>query len=170
MRRPQPRIAEQVGEALARMHRAGRGFPLRARERAVARRAGRRCSRRPRRAPTKSRRGLASETAEELARSYRQLARGPARGRHPRRSVHRQRVLSRRQALRPDRLLFRLRRLSRLRPRDLPQRLVLRAERRIQFLEGQAMIAGYRARPPAGAGARSRRCRCWRAARRCASC
>ena len=71
---------------------------------------------------------------------------GPAARRHPRRSLQRQRLLSRREAVGADRLLFRLQRRVRLRPRHLPQRLVLRAGQRLQRLQG----AGDDLRPTSG--------------------
>ena len=51
----------------------------------------------------------------------------------------------------PDRLLFRLHRRPRLRPRDLPQRLVLRADGSFNLTKGRAMIAGYEAVRPLAA-------------------
>ena len=55
--------------------------------------------------------------------------RGLPEGRHPCGSVPRQRVLHRRAPVGADRLLLRLHRCARLRPGDLPERLVLRAGR-----------------------------------------
>ena len=52
-------------------------------------------------------------------------------GRHPCRSLSRQRLLPRRQAVGHHRLLFRLQRPPRLRSRHLPQRLVLRARQQL---------------------------------------
>ena len=77
---------------------------------------------------------------------------GPAGGRHPRRPLPRQRVLPRRQAVGPDRLLFRLQRHARLRRRGLPQRLVLRARRLAQRHQGARAARGLqRARGRFGA-------------------
>ena len=72
--------------------------------------------------------------------------------------------------LRPDRLLFRLHRLPRLRPRHLPQRLVLRERWQLQRHQGAAAAGELSRRARRSARTRSRRCRCWRAAAPCASC
>ena len=53
---------------------------------------------------------------------------------------------------------------------DLPQRLVLRARRRVQRLQGHGDDRRLRARCARSTPKRSRRCRSSRAARRCASC
>ena len=97
--------------------------------------AGARCSRcRATRADTVEP-GLAAFVAAELDVPRARLADGSAGGRHPRRPLPRQRVLPEGQALRADRLLFRLQRPLRLRPRGLPERLVLRGR---QFLQRHA--------------------------------
>ena len=98
------------------------------------------------------------------------LAARPAAGRHPRRPVSRQRVLPGRQAVGPDRLLFRLHRHARLRRRHLPQRLVLRARPFLQRHQGPQPARPPTSRPGRCRTPSSTRCRCWRAARRCASC
>ena len=130
------RIAREVGEALARMHLAGADFalsaaPTRCRLDALAAAVRGRARARP----TRSRRAW-QEIATSSSACERDLAGRPAGRRHPRRSVPRQRLLPRRQAVGPDRLLFRLQRLPRLRSRHLPQRLVLRAGWRVQRLQG----------------------------------
>ena len=71
---------------------------------------------------------------------------------------------------RHHRLLLRLQRPPGLRPRDLPERLVLRARRRLQHHQGAPAARGLSRRAAAHADASSRPCRCSRAARRCASC
>ena len=82
-----------------------------------------------------------SATCEEIVGAElevleRDWPRGSAARRHPRRSVSRQRVFSRRQAVGTDRFLFRLHRYARLRRRDLPQCLVLRAGSFLQRHQG----------------------------------
>ena len=98
------------------------------------------------------------------------LARRPGAGHHSCRPVSRQRVLPRRPAVRPHRLLFRLQRRTGLRHRRHAQRLVLRERPFLQHHQGRrrcsrAIKACARWRRPS-----ARRCRCWRAAQRCASC
>ena len=88
------------------------------------------------RAPTRVQPGLRERIADELDHLEAHWPRDLPRRRHPRRPVSRQRVLPRRQAVGPDRLLFRLQRRPRLRPRDLPQRLVLRAGSLLQRHQG----------------------------------
>ena len=80
-----------------------------------------------------------------------------------------QRLLRRRPGHRHHRLLLRLQRPARLRRRDLPERLVLRARRLVQRHQGPGAAAGLPPPPRRCARPRSRPCRCWRAARRCAS-
>ena len=58
--------------------------------------------------------GLCADIDKELDALAKAVAARPAAGRDPRRPVSRQRVLPRRQAVRPDRLLFRLHRHARL--------------------------------------------------------
>ena len=98
------------------------------------------------------------------------LAGRPAAGRHPRRPVSRQRVLPRRRAVRPDRLLFRLQRRAGLRHRRRAQRLVLRDRPRVQHHQGPGAAQGLSKRAHRSSRRSARPCRCWRAARRCASC
>ena len=107
--------------------------------------------------------GSAAVIEQELDPSGGALADGPGAGHHPRRPVSRQRVLSRRQALRPHRLLLRLQRCARLRHRRHPQRLVLRERPFLQHHQGPGAAQGLperaparrrRARGPAAAGAR----------------
>ena len=171
IRRPSARHCAAVGEALAQTASRRRRFLRPARQRAVGRTAGGRCtSRRADRADSVQP-GLArDDRATSSTHPGRRLAARPAAGRDPRRPVPRQRVLPRRQAVRPDRLLFRLHRRARLRRRDLPQRLVLRAGPLLQHHQGPRAAAGLHATPPAVGRRARRRCRCWRAARRCASC
>ena len=130
---------------------------------AAAVRTGGRARRQPAAQPARNHR-------EGACASRKGLAARPAAGRDPRRPVSRQRVLSGRQALRPDRFLFCLHRHARLRRRHLPQRLVLRARSLLQRHQGPQP-----AWPPTSRRGRCRkpnstRCRCWRAARRRASC
>ena len=137
VRRPQAEHCAAVGEALARA--ASRRRPISPSRRTNALSvAGWRplfemCD------------GRADEVAPGLAAEIERRARPilePAwptdlpRGRHPRRPLPRQRLLPRRQAVRPDRLLLRLQRHARLRRRGLPQRLVLRGRRLAQRHQG----------------------------------
>src|SRR5258708_4935229 len=77
------------------------------------------------------------------------VAARPAAGRDSCRPVSRQRVLPRRQALRPDRLLLRLHRCARLRCRHLPQCLVLRDRPFLQRDQGPKPAAGLCGGAPA---------------------
>ena len=79
--------------------------------------AGGRCPTRSARAPTRSCRALRPRSSKELAYLDERLAARPAARRDPRRPLPRQRVLSRRQGVGADRLLFRLQRHARLRRR-----------------------------------------------------
>jgi homoserine kinase type II len=74
------------------------------------------------------------------------------------------------QAVRADRLLLRLQRHARLRRRDLPQRLVLRADNSFNVTKARALLQAYERGAAFERRAERRPCRCWRAARRCASC
>ena len=103
-------------------------------------------------------------------RSRAALAERSAAGRDPCRSVPGQRVLPGPGADRDHRLLLRLRRHHCLRSGDLPERLVLRARRRVQHHQGAPDAGGVPRpaavhRPPS-----SRLCRCSPAGPRCASC
>ena len=145
-------------------------FAMRRGQRAVGRGLARRCSRRWRARADEVRPACASSSPAELDFLEAALAARLPQRRHPCRSVSRQRVLPRRAAVRPDRFLFRLHRRPRLRRRDLPQRLVLRARPCLQRHQG-ARAARRLCRERGRCRPRSRRrCRCWRAARRCASC
>ena len=168
---PTPRIAPASGEALAKMHLAGRDFPMFAQQPAVGVEAGVRCSIWPRRVPMSVQHGLrAFHRARARSSRKQRLAERFAARRHPRRSVSGQRVLPRRQAVRHDRLPVLLQRHACLRRRDLPQRLVLRD----RIIPSTSPRRAHCSTPMAASGncrTPSRmRCRCWRAARRCASC
>ena len=122
--------------------------------------------RRPGRARARRRRSRPSSPASRAHWPH-----GSAGGRDPRRPVPGQRLLRGRARHRHHRLLLRLQRPARLRRRDLPERLVLRARPLLQHHQGAGPAAAATARRRAAvARPRSRRCRCWRAARRCASC
>ena len=100
IRRPDAAHCAAVGEALARLHLAGADFAGQARQRALGRRlaaAVRAGGRARRRACSPA---CAHAIATELDASGEGLAARPAAGRDPRRPVSRQRVLSRRQAVR----------------------------------------------------------------------
>ncbi len=135
IRRPLPRHCLAVGEALARLHLAGRGFGL---QRANALGAFRL-------APALRALSSASGRGGGGARSHHRagarppgsaLAGRPGAGHHPRRPLSRQRVLPRRQALGPHRFLLRLQRRARLRHRRHPQRVVLRERSFLQSDQG----------------------------------
>ena len=139
-----------------------RRFPDAAAERAVDRQLAAALRAGQGRAATACGRACAPRSPRSSTR-WRKPGRAICRGRDPCRSVSRQRVLPRRQAVRADRFLFRLHRYARLRRRDLPQRLVLRAgsflqrhqgPRAAQGLRQGARAVGGRARGAAGAGAR----------------
>ena len=108
-----------TGQHCARARRgAGRAASGRPRFRAATRPtrcrspAGGRCSSSSRRAPTTSQRALERELGDGAAISSRRTGRRTCRDRrHPCRPVSRQRVLPRRRAVGPDRLLLRLQRL-----------------------------------------------------------
>ena len=161
-RRPNAAHCAGVGEALAKMHLAGRDFPLSAKNPLSV--AGWRPLfdlAAPRADSVQP--GLRDFIARELDHLEATLADRSAARRDPRRSVSRQRVLPRRQAVGPDRLLFRLQRHAGLRRRDLPQRLVLRARSFLQRHQGaraaqrlwpRAQTVRGRAGRAAAAGAR----------------
>ena len=114
--------------------------------------------------------GLRATIETELDAPRTGLAARPAAGRDPCRPVSRQRVLPRRPAVGPDRLLFRLHRHARLRRRDLPQRLVLRARPFLQRHQGPRPAQRLH-RDAAAVGGRARRAAAARARRgACASC
>ena len=135
-RKPNAAHCAAVGQALAKMHLAGRDFPM-TRPNALsvsgwrplfeqaAPRADERAARLARFSPRRAR----------LPRRQR-LAEAFAAGRDPCRPVSGQRVLSRRAGVRPDRLHLRLQRHAGLRCRDLPQRLVLRERLFVQRHQG----------------------------------
>ena len=166
MRRPDAGHCAAVGEALARLHLAGADFAGK-RDNALSVAAGGRCtSRRAARADKRAGRAC----AQRSRRSWRIWRRAWPRD-LPQGVIHADlfpdNVFFLGDKLSgPDRLLFRLHRYARLRRRDLPQRLVLRAGPFLQRHQGPQPAAGLRAacgrcRPPS-----LTRCRCWRAARR----
>src|SRR5665213_61422 len=156
LRRAGPRVGETTS--------GGKRFRPAAGERSLARRLGtalRRLRRARRRGEARPRRGARPRDRGPA----RFVARRIAAGRHPCRSLSRQRLLPRRQGLRADRFLFRLQRFLRLRFGDLPERLVLRARWQLQRHQGEADARAVPRRPPAqeggdrsiaGAGARRR--------------
>ena len=133
-------------------------------------RAGGRSTNRPKARGDSVRQGLCSEIANGARCSGKIVAAPVAARRHPRRSFSRQRVLPRRQVVRPDRLLFRLHRYARLRRRDLPQRLVLRARSFLQRHQRAERCSTPTARCARFPKPSETRFPSWRAARRCVSC
>ena len=89
-------------------------FPLQARQRAVGRQAGGRSTSMPATRADSVQPGLCDADRQGARRAGEVLAARPAGRRDPCRSLSRQRVLPRRQAVRADRLLFRLHRHARL--------------------------------------------------------
>ena len=163
--------ARPSARRMARLHLAGRrASRCSARQCAGARRLAAALSSASAPAPTRSRRACAPIIEQELDAPRGELAGRPAAGRHPRRPVPRQRVLPRRHAVGADRLLFRLQRCAGLRRRHRAQRLVLRDRPLLQRHQGPGAAQGLPERARARAPPSARRCRCWRAARRCASC
>ena len=142
---PDARHCRALGGALARLHEAGRDFADGAAERARRSRAGRRCSRRR---PRRGRHGRGRARRAHPARAF-DILRRPGRRACPSGVIHADLFTDNvffigDDGVGADRFLFRLHRRPRLRPRDLPQRLVLRARRRPSTVtKGQAMIAGY---------------------------
>ena len=158
-----------LGRALAELHLAGRDFRAEAAQRAVGRRLAAAVRRQPR--PCRRRRpGLARELGGRDRFFEANWPKDLPAGRHPCRSVPRQRLLPGRPAVGPDRLLLRLQRRAGLRRRDLPQRLVLRARPVLQRHQGARRCCRPMTRSGRSATPSARRCRCWRAVRRCASC
>ena len=127
---------------------------------------GRSMWRRPR-APTACSRDLRETIERELTLLEGAWPSRTAGRRDPCRPVSRQRVLPRRPAVRPDRFLLRLHRHARLRRRDLPQRVVLRAGSLLQRHQGARAAAGLR-RGAAALGRGARRAAAARARRRAA--
>ena len=169
-RRPTPRHCQLLGEALAR-------FPPRRRRlhhdaaRTICRSpAGGRCSKPAARGPMRSLPASPTNWRASSTTSERHWPRRSRHRHHPCRSFSRQRLLPAGPALGDHRFLFRLHRFLRLRRGRLPERLVLRAESRLQCHQG----AGPDRQLPQGPGdagqRRLQRCRCSRAAARCASC
>ena len=119
---PRRHVAAAAERGALRRRRRGAGqdasrrarFSADAQQRAVGRRAGGRCSSWRRRAPTSVQPGLRDFIARELDHLEARWPKDLPDRRHPCRPVSRQRVLPRRQAVRPDRLLVRLQRHARL--------------------------------------------------------
>ena len=98
IRRPSAAHCGALGEALARLHLAGADFAM-TRKNALSVDGWRPLFRERAEPRRQVQQGLADLIAAELARARSVLAARPAAGRHPRRSVSRQRVLPRRRAL-----------------------------------------------------------------------
>ena len=151
IRRPQPRHCLAVGEALARLHLAGRGFAEQARQRPGAVRLAPALRAFPV-ARRRDRAGTGSDHRAGTRRTGSALARRTGARRHPRRPVSRQRVLPRRQALGPDRFLLRLQRRPQLRRCRHAQCLVFRGGPRLQYHQGPRAAERLPERAPARAG------------------
>ena len=146
IRRPNVGHCGEVGEALARMHLAGADFRLRRVNALSLERLAASVSARRRRAPTRSRRA----SREEMRRASSPSCRRTGRTTCPRGVIHAD--------LFPDNVFFLGERLSGLIDfyfacndalaydlGDLPQRLVLRAGRRVQRIQGPGDDRGLRA-------------------------
>ena len=158
IRRPSAAHCAAFGDALARLHLAGADFPMR-RDNALSVAGWRQLYENCRERAHKVERNL--ESRRGRARRARTLmATRPAAGRHPRRSVSRQCLFPRRQAVWTDRLLFRLHRHARLRCRHLPQCLVLRARSFLQRHQGQGATVELHQGAGVVAGRSGRSCRC----------
>jgi homoserine kinase type II len=120
IRHPSAGHCSAVGEAVAKLHRAGADFPLK-RANALSVAGWRPLFQAAAARADEVRDGLTEALDAEL--SFLEHASAPRRD--PRRSVPRQRILSSRFAFGSDRLLLRLHRHARLRFGDLPQCLVL---------------------------------------------
>ncbi len=145
-RRPTERHCQLLGAALADLHVKGRDFAMQ-RPNNLSLAGWQSWRPRPRRARDEVEAGAGRADRGRAAPSGDALAAGAGDRRHPCRPVPRQRVLPRRQAVGPDRLLFRLHRFPRLRPRGLHQCLVLRGRRLVQRHQGAADGARLRFAP-----------------------
>ena len=162
-------IARAVGGALARLHVAG-AISRCAAERARRSPAGRPCSRpREARADTVAP-GLAARPRRELAHPEAAWPPSLPTGSSTPTSSPTTCSSCGDTALRADRLLFRLHRRARLRPRDLPERLVLRAGRLLQRDQGPGADRRLREGPAPRCAEEVEALPILRAARRCASC
>ena len=135
IRRPTAAHCAALGRGAGAAASRRRRFFHAPRQRAVGRRLAGALRRLPRARPQG---GAQSRNAGRgrARRARTRLAARPAARRHPRRSVSRQCVFPRRQAVRADRFLLRLHRHARLRRRHLPQRLVLRDRSFLQRHQG----------------------------------
>ena len=169
IRRPQPRHCGALGQAMASLHLAGQSFALR-RANALGVAGWRPLYQRFQPRADEIAPGLAAIIEQELDHLE---ANWPAD--LPQGIIHADLFPDNAfflgdQLSGADRLLLRLQRCAGLRRRHRAERLVLRERPRLQHDQGPGAAQGLpeRARPRAGASARP--CRCWRAARRCASC
>ena len=164
------RIAPALGQALAELHLAGADFPHAARQRALGRRLAAAVCGRPRRAPTACSPGSRARSRP----SSRILAAHWPRD-LPQGVIHAD--------LFPDNVFFLGDRLSGLidfyfactdtLAYDVAICLnawCFEADHSFNVTKGRALLAAYAARAAALGRRASTRCRCWRAARRCASC
>ena len=175
-RRVRPEHCAPLGAALARLHLAGEGFDA-TRPNALGPAGWPPLLDRCRAEGDGVQPGLVAELDAALAAIRARLARAgrAAGGAHPRRPLPRQRLLPARRGreaarLRPDRLLLRLHRPPGLRPRRVPERLVLRAGPLLQRDQGARAALRLRARCARCRRPSARRCPCSAAAPRCASC
>ncbi len=141
---PASSIAPASATRLARFHLAGARFPH-GRAPTACRLPGWQSA--VRRDRQRRRQGHARTERRDRKRACgisKETGRATCRRGHSCRSVPRQCLLSRRQGLGPDRLLFRLQRHARLRHRRLPQCLVLRDRRQLQRHQGAGAARGLR--------------------------
>ena len=170
MRRPDPRHCAALGEALARLHLAGADFAQQAAQRACRSTAGGRSTSRRRRAPTACSPGLRATIEDELAHLEQHWPRDLPQG-----VIHAD--------LFPDNVFFLGNELSGLidfyfactDTLAYDVAICLNAwcfepDHSYNVTKGREPAARLHARPGRCRRPSSTRCRCWRAARRCASC
>ena len=136
VRRPTRAIATRSVPPLRGCIEAGQDFAVVAPECAFPEELAASCSATAEDEPTRSRQGLASFADASRAFTSRDRLACRLAGGVIHADLFTDNVLFMGDGVRPDRFLFRLQRRLRLRPRDLPQRLVLRARWRVQQHQG----------------------------------
>ena len=121
-------------------------------------------------APTRSRRGSTRSSRTSCGRSKPPGRNGLARGRHPRRPLPRQRLLPRRTLSGLIDFYFACNDALAYDIAVCLNAWCFEKDLSFNITKGRALLRGYEERAAAHARRSARRCRCWRAARRCASC